>query len=334
MRDDHGPRDQQRISGPFYVEYAAVTAPISTVVSPVPESNQVDAVGLRTGQQEAKLVLDGHRHGLQSRFQRDLLSEKLLLHIDGAGDFQWAEIYMGQKVEIPRWVSEFRKSENILRLVVDNAVAHHTTMPLRYFADSLPDRRAKDRALIDALWMNYLAWQQDLNSLFADALYMAMAAGFCPVHRYWRDDTADMHEPIDPGDEDPEADQLRSFLESPGMIDCWIGNPFDTVFDRGAKRGSVYSCSYGRMLPAQMVRNAFDYVEGVRGLQGTTKLPSASVNQRIARKWQTEGLGIHGSPVITHRRETEDSTDELLYTICKETAPGVDRDWPDGRLQL
>ncbi|KKL62294.1 hypothetical protein LCGC14_2186630, partial [marine sediment metagenome] len=88
------------------------------------------------------------------------------------------------------------------------------------------------------------------------------------------------------------------------------------------------------LLPADMVRAAFDHRPGVSGLQGTTKIPSASTFQQIARRWQSEGLGIHGSPVITNRRETGEGTDELLFTICKETAPGVDRNYPNGRLQL
>ncbi len=303
----------------------------------MPGGNQVDAVDQATRSRLASRVLDAHRKGLQSRFQRDLLSEKLLLHIDGSGDFQWADIYYNQRVEIPRYVSEFRKTENVLRLVVDNAVAHHTTMPLRYFAESMPDRRSRERSMVDSIWVNAVAHEQDLNGLFADALYMAMATGFCPVHRYWRDEISDQHEPIEPGAEDETTDQLRQMFNVRGMIDCWVGNPFDTVFDRASKRGSIYSCSYGRMLPADLVRRAYDHVPGVAGLEGTNRVPSASVYQRIARKWQTEGLGIHGSATITYRQgfsDYQESGDELMNVICREVAPGVDADWPEGRLLL
>lgn len=306
-------------------------------IAPLPNSNQVDAVDLLGRERLAYRVLDAHRKGLQSRFQRDLLSEKLLLHIDGSGDFQWADIYYNQRVEIPRYVSEFRKTENVLRLVVDNAVAHHTTMPLRYFAESMPDRRSRERTMVDSIWVNAVAHEQDLNGLFADALYMAMATGFCPVHRYWRDEQSNVYEPLAPGDEDETADELRQMFNVPGMIDCWLGNPFDHVFDRASKRGSVYSSSYGRMLPAAQVRRAYDYVPGVSGMEGTTRVPSASVYQRIARKWQTQGLGIHGSSVITHRqgfRDYENSADELINVICLEVAAGVEPDWPEGRLVL
>ena len=298
------------------------------VVAPLPEQNRVDAVGKRTAQEAARRVIQAHRAGLTARRERDLNSEKLLLHIDGAGDFQWADIYHGQRVEIPRLISEFRKTENLLRLVVDNAVAHHTTMPLRYFADSTPDRRSRDRAIIDMLWMNHVAEQQDLNGLFADALYMAMPAGFCPIHRYWREDRRDGYEPIRVPD-----DASRAIEPQPGIIDCWIGNPFDTVFDLGAKRGSAYWCSYGRVLPAGMIRDAFDHIPEARTLEGSTRLPSAAEFQRIARSWQLAGLGMHGSPVIGQRRD-EKGGEELLLLVCRETLPGVDTEWPDGHLQI
>lgn len=298
------------------------------IVAPLPASNQVDAVGKRSSQDIARSVLQGHSAGLDARRQRDLISEKLLLHIDGSGDFMWADILYDQRVTIPRLVSEYRKTENLLRLVVDNAVAHHTTMPLRYFADSLPDRRAQDRALIDTVWMNHLAQQQDLNGLFADAMYMAMPAGFCPVHRYWRDDSVDAYESVKQTSEEESVMQTTG-----GMIDCWVGNPFDTVFDRAAKRNSVYWASYGRVLPASMVRAAFDHVPEARSLEGTNKIPSASIFQRIAREWKTEGLGVHGTPVITHRREA-DSDEELILLLCREVLLGVEADWPQGRLQI
>ena len=288
--------------------------------------NQVDGQGRRTRQADARQVVELHRAGLQARRGRDLVAEKLLLHIDGTGDLQWADIYDGQRIAIPRLVSDYRKTENLLRLIVDNAVAHHTTMPLRYFAESTPDRKSRDRAIIDMLWMNYLADQQDLNGLFADALYMAMAAGFCPVHRYWRDDAADGYEPM------PSSEGVAG--PPAGMIDCWVGNPFDTVFGVAGKRGSIYSCSYGRVLPAQMVRDHFQAaVPEARGLQGTTKIPSASVFQRIARSWKLDGLGTHGSPVLNPMRQHEGS-EELLLVLCRETLPGVDTAYPQGRLQI
>ena len=293
-----------------------------TVVSPQASRNQVDAVGQRSAQEIARRIAQSHKAGLAARRERDLTGEMLLLHIDGAGDGQWSSIYKGQRVEIPRLVSEYRKSENLLRLIVDNAVAHHTTMPLKYFADSTPDRKSRDRALIDMLFANHLSDQQDFNGLFADALYMAMATGFCPVHRYWREGTQDGYEPIS-----TVANPV------PGQIDCWVGNPFDTVFDVGAKRGSAIRCSYGRILPADMVRKAFDHVPEARGLEGSKRLSSAAVFQQIAKSWRLEGLGVHGSAVLQDRKGRE-SDEELIEVVCAETLPGVDADWPEGRLQI
>jgi len=316
--------------------YGSVTAPAmagqTATVGPLPNQNEVDALGQRTAAETARHVISAHSKGLRSRQERDLVSEKLLMHIDGSGDLQWADILHGSRVEIPRFVSEFRKTENVLRLVVDNAVAHHTTMPLRFFADALPDRRARDQAIVDSMWMNHVAHVQDLNGLFADAMYMAMPAGFCPVHRYWRDDAVDQHEPVTQAETPPKA-LARGFQPQPGNIDCWVGNPFDTVFDRAAKRGSVYSCTYGRVLPADLVRKAFDHVPGVREIQGTTRIPSAATFQRIARDWRGEGLSVHGGPSIQYRRDAGEG-DELLQIVCREVLPGVEADWPDGRLQI
>lgn len=303
-----------------------MTAPAQDLtVSPRPSLNQVDGVGVRSANQIAREIIDQHAGGLRARYQRDLECEKFLLHIDGGGDSQWADILWGAQVEIPPDISEYRHSENLLRPIVDNAVAHHTSMPLRYYVGSQPDRDARDRAIVDALWMNHVVDQQDLNGLFADALYLAMPAGFCPVHAYWREDRNDQYAPLTPASQD---------TRQPGMLDCWLGNPFDTVFDRHATRGSIYWASYGRMVPAQLVRQAFDHVEGVPGLQGTKQMPSVAVFQRIARNWRLEGLGRHGSPVIEAWRQEQAFEEESLLLLCREILPGVNPAYPGGRLQI
>jgi len=304
-----------------------VTAATQLVVSPVPARNQVDAAGVVSGPSLARSILESHMNALQARRAHDLQSEKLLLHIDGAGDFQWADIYEGQRVAIPPSVSEFRKSENLLRPVVDNAVAHHTTMPLQYFAKTRPDRASRERGLIDTLWANHLTEVQDLNGVFADALYTAMPAGFCTVHAYWRDDAVEQHEPSGP------AGGPQLYQPSPGMIDCWVGNPWDTVFDRAAKRGSINWASYARVLPADAVRSHFGHIPGVAGIQGTTRMPSSAAFQRIARSWRLTGLGIHGHPVKDYR-QGDRGAEELLIVVCRESLPGVDPRFPDGRLQM
>lgn len=199
---------------------------------------------------------------------------------------------------------------------------------------------------MDTLWINDLAHvsRQHFNDLFAECLYMAMGAGFCPAHAYWRDDVSQAEyysvqmgsgEGAIAPDTSDEAGFMRSMgMTGRGMIDTFVGNPFDTVFDRGATRRSIRWCSYGRVLPAAAVREAFGHIPGVEGLEGSTRIPSASVFQRIARKWNLQGAGQHGSPVVSHRRSGPDEGDELMTVICREIAPGVDPEWPRGRLQV
>jgi hypothetical protein len=297
----------------------------------MPSSNQVDALGRRSKADDARRVVEAHQAGLQARRERDLLSEKYLLHIDG-GEFQWADIVYGARVEIPRMVSEFRKTENILRVVVENAVAHHTTMPLNYYTDARSDRKSRQKALVDTLMMNTIADEQDLNSLFADAMFMGVPAGFCPVHRYWREDGNDLYEPIAYGDQQSAGGQMIQPIGA-GMIDCWLGNPFDTVFDRGAKRGSWIWTSYGRVLPLSLVKQAFDHIPESRTLEGTMRIPSVAEFQRIARNWNMMGLNVHGSPVTSYRRGDPEEEEQIVI-ICRETAPGVLTDYPRGRLQI
>lgn len=303
-------------------------------IAPLPESNQADALSVADADRIAQQILKAHKSGLDSRRERDLVSEKLLLHIDGAGDNQWADVLHGSRVEIPRIISEYRKTENLLRLVVDNAVAHHTTMPLRFIAESTPDRESRTTALIDALTINHVAQQQDWAGMAAEALYLAMPTGYCPLHCYWREDEMDQHEPLSPTDQEDPMVVVEQLLDpKAGMVDCWLGNPFDTVYDRGARRGSVHWLSYGRVLPAEMVRNKFGHMPGVAGLEGTTRLPSASMFQRIARTWRMESLSVHGTPVLSYRRQDNEG-DELMVVICREILPGVTAEYPNGRLQI
>ena len=298
-------------------------------------NNQLDAMGKVTKESVARTIMEGHKKGLDSRRERDLISEKIMLHIDGSGDFQWADIIYGIRVEIPRLISEYRKQENILRLVVDNAVAHHTTMPLRYFAESSADREAREKAMVDAIWLNYLAHEQDFNGLMAQAMYLAMPCGFCPLHAYWVEGVDnDWFEPIQPGqtsETQPPGAQPQKQGVTQGMIDCWVGNPFTTVFDRNARTNSIHWCSYERILPADRIRAHFGHIPGVSELQGTRRLPASSDFQMIARNWYQAGVGVHGSPILEQRRE---EGDEMMSMIVREIAPGLSPEYPEGRLQI
>jgi hypothetical protein len=301
----------------------------SPVISPIPSANEADGVGAVSRRSIARQIVEDHVRQLRARRSAELIWEKLLLHVDGSGDAQWCDIFNDTRVEIPRFVSEFRKSENLLRLVAQNAVAHHTTLPLRFMADSLPDRRSQERALMDTLWINHLAGEQDFNTLFAEALTLAMPCGFGVVHGYWRDDVpTDFYEPIAYGDGGYEEEEQLG-MPAPGMIDCFPGNPFDHVFNSGARRGSYRWSSYGRLVNAQAVRDAFAHIPEARGLEGSTRIPSAAEFQRVARSWRFAGMGLHGSPVMN---QTGGEGEELLTILCRETAPAGRGD--PGRLQI
>lgn len=305
-----------------------LTSPPPPVVAPNPGQNQVDAVGVRSAQERARGIAEAHRKALQARRERDLISEKLLLHIDGSGDLQWADIFEGQRVEIPRFLSEFRDTENLLRPIVDNAVAQHVTMPLHYFADSTPDRESKEKALVDTVWMNHVAEEQDFNGKFAEALYLAIPAGFAPVHRYWSESPSGLYEPVEYG----VAPGAQGFEPTRGNLHVWVGNPFDTSFNAGAKRGKIGVCRYGRVLPASAVREAFQHIPAARSLEGSTRMPSAAIYQRLARQWVSEtGLSLHGSPALTG---TDKGDEELIALICEEIAPGYDPRYPQGWLSI
>ena len=303
---------------------------MEATLAPAQSQNQVDRLGVRSAADDARRVFEAHRQGLDSRRQRDLVSEKLLLHIDGAGDNQWADILYGQRVAIPRLLNEYRKTENLLRPIVDNAVANHTSIPMRFLAESQRDRASREKALIDTLWANHLAETQDFDALFAEALYMAMASGFCPVHAYWREDTgSDWYEPVEYAG--AGGQEQSPFAPQRGFIDCWVGNPFDTVFNPSANWKSVQWMSYGRVLNADLVRRAFAHIPEAASLTGSSRLPSASTYQRIVRDWTMAGLDAHGSNALTGGRNSDE---ELIALVCRETAPGVLTDYPEGRLQI
>lgn len=303
-------------------------------VSPNPGGNQVDAVGQVSKSSIAKEILHAHASALEARRGRDLVSEMLALHIDGTGDFQWAVIVNDAQVEIPRSVSRFRKTENLLRPIVDNAVNHHTTMPINYHVDSLPDRKAREKALIDRLWANNLARSRGIQGIYAEALYAATAFGFCPVHAYWRDDVSEaMYEPIGPASEEEHLQKMMQAMDQgfSGSIDVFSGNPGGTVFDLGAKKGSVKWCSYERWLSADLVRKQFGHMPGVAGLQGSTRINSSAAIQQIMQSWTFGSIGINGSSVI---RSRNDRNEEMVLVICREIAPGLSQQYPAGRLQL
>ena len=292
---------------------------------PSPERNQADAVGVVSARSTSREVTEFHRDGLRSRRHRDLTSEKYLLHVDGEGGSQWLDLYHGTRLKIPTNVSgAVRVQNNQLRPIVDNYVAHLTTQPYRFVVEAPPDRKAREAAIIDQALINQQVRLQRWNSLWAEAKYMAACFGFCPVHAAWREDMAtDPYETVAV----PMPDGTVGLMPiRAGNIDSWVGNPGDTVFDSGARRGSMFRTTYGRMLPAELVRTAFARED----LEGTDRIPSSSTFQRTARRWLQASGNVHGSAVMLASQHH----DELIHLIYDETAPGVVAEWPMGRLRI
>ena len=286
---------------------------------PSQRGNEADSASLNP-KVVAQDVAEFHKNGLETRRFHDLTSEKYLIHIDGEGDNQWADLYNGERIQIPHNLSGIpRAQNNLLRPIVDNMVAYHSTMPFRFVVETRPDRESRESGAIDQAFANYVAAQQNLNSLFAEALYMAAAFGNCPIHAYWRDDPQfDAYQPV-------HAEGMQG--PQRGSIDCFVGDPFDTVYATGSKRGQVERMTYGRVVAAQGVRQAFPHIPNI---EGSTTLNSSSRFQRTVRKWLQAGNSIHGTAAMMGGVEG----DELIALVYSETAPGVDQRYPLGRLTI
>lgn len=290
-------------------------------IVPVAEMESADITASPEALRHARDIAEFHRSALQKRRLRDLTAEKYMIHIDAEGDAQWADLLHGERVTIPPQLSGGpRQQSNLLRPMVENMVAYHTTMPFR-FTVARALGRDRERSVVDQALVNHVSRAQRWNALFAEAMYMAAAYGHCPIHAYW-------HESLIASEYEP----LYEFAGGvPGSVDCWVGDPFDTVYHSGDRRGNVHAFSYGRTLPAERVRKAFEHVPGAELLEGNDRLPSASQFQRIARRWlYGASRDIHGSATIYGGQGGQ----ELIALICRETMPGVLEDWPDGRLEI
>src|SRR5688572_4021047 len=100
------------------------------VPAAVPE--QPPSLGIRTGAELARQVAEQHRKNLAARRHASLYWEKYLIHIDGRGNNQYADILYNTRVAIPRDLQPYQVQHNLLRPITDNMVAWHTTMPFRF----------------------------------------------------------------------------------------------------------------------------------------------------------------------------------------------------------
>ena len=283
-----------------------------------------DPTGNAAREALAKEVIEGHRRGKDSRRQRDLTAEMYLVHIDGEGGSQRADIIDGSRVQVPTSLAGGVWFQyNLERPMTENMVAYHTAQKFQAVARATASNEARDRARLDSIFANDILHTQRANQVVANAMMMAAAFGSCPVHVQWRHDLSlDTYEPVwNPG----QGMQLR-----PGYIDLWAGDPWDTFYNDGAKRGSIHWLSYGRVYPLKMVKQAFQHVPGIEKLEGRDDLTSISRFQRIVRYWGNLGQFHHGTAALSEGF----GGDELIALVCREIAPGVDQQFPQGRLTV
>lgn len=293
-------------------------------------------IGERSAQETAREVVERHRKAKARRWLRDLTAEKYLIWIDGEGTAMWADIVDGRYVMVPISLQdELRLQRNLLRPMTDNMVAYHTAQQFKAVAESRQDKKSRDHARVDTLLANHIIVTQRLNDQTAEALYLGAAYGHGVLHAQWRDDPgADVFDPVSMAGEVPE--ELMGALR-PGMIDVWPGDPWATTYNEGATRRSVQYLSYDRIIPTQMLREAFAHVPGIDSLEGRTDLPSASRFQRTIRRWTSGGgfgsyAGFNQGTAAVFGDGPQG--EELSAVVCHELAAGVDSRYPQGRLVI
>ena len=287
------------------------------------EQNQGDLMGTVSLDTLAREVAEFHKRGLMARRRRDLTAEKYALHIDGEGDSQWYDILHGTRLAIPApLLGAPRQQDNQLRPMCDNMVAHLTTQRYSFLAEAKPSRESREKALIDSAIVNHFSRKQRWNTLWAQAKYIAAGYGSCPIHAMWREELADPYEAV--WARDTQGNPMIGV--QPGTIDSFVGNPWGTIYDNGATRTRLHRVVYERVLPAELVRQAF----GRDDLEGTDRLPSSSVFHRIAAKWTNIGGGVHGTSHVSTIGSMADQ--ELIALLYEEIPPGIDPEYPQGRL--
>lgn len=289
----------------------------------------------------ARAVAERHLAGKRAKGARDLTAELYLCYIDGSDEGQWLDIHNGAIAPVPRDQGAYRTQENVLGYLVAAMVAYHTSNPLRVVALPLADRQGRMRAKVDTLHANDLLKKQRVNELLAAALGLgASAYGHGLIHVAWRDEGPALdYETVAPPDltleqnrsepADPEGQRLGVVQElRRGYVDFWLGDPWETVYDEGATRFCVHRMSYVRTVPLSRVKQAFRGVPGVDTLTGSTDLPSASRVQR-ARRLASQWLRS-----TTRVLDANTDGEELVALVFEETVPGLDPEWPEGRLSV
>lgn len=274
----------------------------------------------------ARRIVEDHRKGKAAAFGRMLTAQKYAFHIHGEGDAQWADIVGGRQVQIPkRRDGALRHQDNILRPMVDYWVSYFCGQTFRTVAQHRADRRSRDFARIDTIVANQHIDEQQLNLRTMAAMYMASFNGFGILHSQWRNDV------IQTGSE-TQGSYAKS-VAYPGFTDVFEGNPFDTIFAPSATRHSIPWISYGRTLPASLVRQAFADVPDIEKVEGSDREPSTNWFQRMIREWTWlwgGTAGAHGTSTLTGSGGSE----ENIALICREVMPGQYAEFPQGMLAI
>lgn len=294
--------------------------------------------GSQTAKSEGRRIVETHRRRLRARTYRDATAEKYLIHVDGEGDAQWMDLLHGERLRmVPKLRGGPRHSNNQLRPITQNMVAHLTTQPVRFVADARRDKDSRERALLDTVLVNHHVRKQKWNVLLSEAKWIAACYGFCPIHQFVRDDASeDFYEGVQPagpardplmgGDGQEMAEAL--FQPPPVMLDAFVGNPWAMTFDSGARRWSIHRAIYERVLPTDLVRHAF----GRDDIDGDTRRSSASQFQLISRRW-TGTNSMHGTATLS----SSESNEELTGLLYEEVPPGILTEPPfnrHGRLRI
>jgi hypothetical protein len=296
------------------------TLPENIPEEAVPIDGSVSGLTPQEAETLARAVAEDHTQGKQRKRQRDLVAERNMMHLDGDGEAQWVDIFGGSRLRVPPNLDgSIRCSTNLLRPITNNYVSYQTSIPYRVVAQPASDRKSRDKARIDTIYANNVIQTQRVNELFAEALYMAVPYGFCPVFGQWRDDIG--HDPYDP------IYQETGLL--PGFVDAFCGDPWGMVFNPGAKRNSIHWATYERIVPLAIAKKAFAKVANVTDLKGRKDLASTSRFQMTAKKWISGVDAPHGTPVLSGTHN-----EEAIALVCKETAAGVDEKYPQCRFTI
>lgn len=278
----------------------------------------------------AQAVWERHRKGREAKSERDLNADLCLAYLDGQNQGQWLDIQYGQIVRVPQDEGSIRVQDNLLAMVVSNAVAYHTSARIRVLARPRSDSRSRKRSQVDTLLVNDALRRNQYEQLLACVLGIGGATyGVGLIHAFWRDDQSapefDPYAVAAEGEQGGYGPKVRR-----GFVDLVVGDPWSTVFDKGSTRHCVHRVSYERTVPLSLAQQAFADVPGARDLKGSERLASASRLQRslrLSRTWATGGP----SRLLT---EGAGDGDELVALIFEETAPGVDPEWAKGRLTV